>query len=200
MKSICAAGFVLVSICAIFASGELTRYSFFILIGAVMGAEGDIFLGISTRGKWFIMGLLSFLSGHILYIIAFLNGSAAYGNKTLFNIYEVAAIAALLLLFTFIGVKVKAKAGKMLPAILLYAAAISAMLVKAVSLSVIVAGNNRIPASICLISGAALFVLSDSLLSLRLFTKIRLKKMPWLCLASYFSAQVLIALSIYFLA
>ncbi|NLB36146.1 MAG: hypothetical protein GX824_02405 [Clostridiales bacterium] len=62
------------------------------------------------------------------------------------------------------------------------------------------AGNSRIPASICLISGAALFVLSDSLLSLRLFTKIRLKKMPWLCLASYFSAQVLIALSIYFLA
>jgi len=201
LKSICAAGFVLVCISAVFASGGFTAYSVFILAGAVMGAAGDVLLGISMKGIWFVLGLLSFLSGHILYIIAFINGSAIYGNSKILNVYEIAAIAALFMICILSGIKVKAKTGKMLPAVLIYAAAIVAMLVKAVSFSVILAGSrSEISACMCLIFGAVLFVLSDSLLSLRLFTGKRPNKMPWLCLASYFMAQVLIASSVYFIA
>ncbi len=196
-KSVCAVGFVLVCITAILANGIITQFSLLIFIGAFLGAVGDILLGISMKGVWFICGLLSFMSGHIFYIIAF----CTKGQGAVFSISEIAAIAALLVIGILAGYRIKFNAGKLLPAILFYAAAIVTMLVKAVSLSIAMLASDfsNLPAALCLTLGAAFFVISDTLLSLRLFAHISPKKAPWLCLTAYFTAQILIASSTYFI-
>ncbi len=47
-----------------------SHYALLILLGIALGALGDVFL-ISKNKKYFLLGMLSFLIGHLFYMIAF---------------------------------------------------------------------------------------------------------------------------------
>lgn len=51
---------------------SFTAINWFLIIALVFGLLGDISLMIGREGKWFMMGLGSFLIGHIFYIITYL--------------------------------------------------------------------------------------------------------------------------------
>ena len=48
----------------------LPRYYYFILLGLIFCLGGDVFLALKQE-KAFLFGLISFLLGHVFYVIAF---------------------------------------------------------------------------------------------------------------------------------
>jgi uncharacterized membrane protein YhhN len=69
-KPICSAGFLL----AAFAHTHVfeSAYTLIIAIGLVFAAAGDVLLIPKNNGPWFKAGVLSFLLGHVAYLVAFL--------------------------------------------------------------------------------------------------------------------------------
>ncbi|MFP4323909.1 MAG: lysoplasmalogenase [Anaerolineales bacterium] len=51
-------------------AGPDTTYGQLIFLGLLLGAAGDVFL-LSKAQVWFLAGLVSFLGGHIAYVVAF---------------------------------------------------------------------------------------------------------------------------------
>jgi len=58
-------------------SVNLNTLNWFLIIALIFGMLGDISLMIGREGKWFMIGLGSFLVGHIFYIITYLLLSAS---------------------------------------------------------------------------------------------------------------------------
>jgi len=56
---------------------NLLAINWFLVIALIFGMLGDISLMIGREGKWFMIGLGSFLVGHIFYIITYLLLSAS---------------------------------------------------------------------------------------------------------------------------
>ena len=50
----------------------LNKVNWLILIAVLFGGAGDIFLMLEGDEKWFMLGMVAFLLGHIFYIIAFM--------------------------------------------------------------------------------------------------------------------------------
>ena len=69
---------------AVFQPHPLSGYYGLILIGLVFCLGGDVFLALPQK-KMFLLGLVSFLVGHVFYVLAFLtvagiNGFAVFGT------------------------------------------------------------------------------------------------------------------------
>lgn len=176
-KPVATLGFIVASI----GHGALeSRYGQIVFLGLILGALGDVFLLGSGR-KAFIAGLVSFLLGHVAYVVAF---------GTLDVDLRAAAAVALPVAIFMLGIArwVFPHAPEMRLPIAAYMLVISLMLIVAIG-----AGAAGAPAIIPI--GATLFTVSDITVVRHRFVKAeasnRLVGLPM-----YYVAQLLIAWSI----
>jgi len=155
-------------------------YGYFILSGLCVSLVGDVFLMLPA--KYFKSGLLAFLAAQLLYILAFTRGQRALFFTPLLVILVYAGLVFLLL---YRGL------GRHRWPVLFYILAVSGMAWLAVCRYL----GHLDRGSLLAMSGALLFLVSDSLNAFNRFKK------PFgvahvLILGSYFAAQLLLALSI----
>jgi uncharacterized membrane protein YhhN len=147
-KSILSSLFVLT---VLVQSHPIPRYYHFLLAGLILCLVGDVFLALPQK-KMFLYGLFSFLSGHIIYSIAFL-----FLGKAVQDIWIVLLI--IMLVSGAVYFWLIPHLGSMKIPVLLYVVVISIMLVAAWS----VIGNLNLLASgrTMIVAGAFSFYLSD---------------------------------------
>lgn len=206
-KTICASLYIITGIIAIKLSGNTDSFAKMLMLGLIMSWFGDFFLHISAIPCQ-VIGGLSFFSAHIFYIIAyFYQLSASFPGSDFFTAYELIAFVFIIgVIITITEVK-HVNFGKAFFACFLYMCAITAMTVKAFSLSVrlvfsksIIAVKDPVAAAIVLSLGSLLFLLSDFSIAFLMFggqkKNYKLKKFNiW----TYFIGQLLLSMSIYFL-
>jgi len=125
---------------------------------------GDIILMFATNGElYFILGLISFLISHLLYIILFLK----QGNTTDYRksiIFWVAFILILMYLKNMLGF-LYPKLGDLKIPVTIYPLTVSTMLLMALKGYF----SWRKPENITILFGAIFFVMSDSILAINKF-------------------------------
>ena len=159
-----------------------SRYKWSIVAGLGCSAVGDAFLMV--QGGYFAAGLASFLVAHICYLWAFTHDSRLAGRKLPFLVWGVWGIVLVPLLWPGVPSSLR------IP-VLLYAVALLVMAAQAASR----AASRRDAAAILAAVGAALFVVSDSVLAFQRFRH----PLDWgriVVLGTYFGAQGGITLSV----
>ena len=217
-KMICSALFFSAGLLAMKISGnsaQTSPYTKYILWGLFLGWLGDMFLHLITDKIWvFGLGLFAFLGGHIFYIIAFQETiSQRYPDKSFFEWYEILAVAVLVGVI-LVYAAIKKKQGKlasgkiyMVIPVVMYAVTISAMLAKAFRFCIgewlwgMTDDNIMAMIFITVALGAVLFVLSDGSLGIILFAgQKKNRPLKIFNIATYFTAQILLASSIFFIS
>ncbi|MGF2412635.1 lysoplasmalogenase [Ferruginibacter sp.] len=136
-----------------------------LLTGLVFSWLGDMFLLFENKNAlFFIFGLAAFLTTHIFYIIYFLKVSSA--NISLLKKQPWLVVVIICYGVALVGFLYPHLGDLKIP-VIVYATVICSMLL--CSLHIFLKVNN--PANILYLLGAALFVLSDSLLALNKFNQ-----------------------------
>lgn len=132
-------------------SHPVLSYYRFLLIGLILCLCGDVLL-IFSRKKAFLLGLISFLLGHIFYVLAFFNVS-----QTGPAVWVVAVIVCVFSIGVFIWLR--PHLGSMMVPVILYIIVITSMVIGAGSVlfDTILPVNGRA----VVFTGAFLFYLSD---------------------------------------
>lgn len=195
-KMSCAVMYVVIGFLAAEASGGYNAYAALITTGAIFGALGDLTLNMDVNSNRFFVGLGSFLTGHIFYSASF---GLMLGKITELTPLKIFLTAAAAIVLSSILVAAGRKHGLLpknffLP-VLLYVFSITAMLGFSLSLAIAIGSVRNIGAAVCV---AAMFVVSDAVLALRTFARDRFSINRFVNPLTYFPAQVLIGLSIYF--
>lgn len=177
-KPLASLGFLVVAL----ASGALdSGYGRWILTGLVLSLLGDVLL-MFKQDSMFLAGLVSFLLGHISYVVAF----AVVGVSGVWA--GVATIGAMALAAVVIRWLMPHVDAEMRVPVLAYVAVISAMVVLAF-------GTRGAGATGLIVAGAVLFYLSDLFVARDKFVTPgfvnRLVGLPL-----YYAGQVLLALSV----
>ncbi len=178
-------------VCGIFARADAALFAP-LLAGLLFGVLGDFLLAAkNVREKrceklFFAGGIAAFAAGHIAYIVYFYR-LAPHGYLAPLS---AAAFAVAYVLVT--ATVCKFKYGVMLVPVSLYCFVVVYSFAAAVSAAV--AGT----AGVLVAVGAALFLVSDIVLSVYIFAPVRCRALGILNLAAYFPAQFLLALSILF--
>jgi len=157
--------------------------SVYVILALTGGFFGDTFL--MGSGVFFACGLLSFLAGHIFYILSYL--SAAPGLKAgpvylaALVLYAVYAVLACKFVMPSIDKKLRAGAAVYMAVLLLmsFCALLRFQFVPA-------------PRAAMTYAGSLLFVVSDSLLAYRVFVKQESENTGTLVMITYTAAQFLI--------
>jgi uncharacterized membrane protein YhhN len=150
--------------------------------GLLFSLAGDIWLMLP--GNRFLYGLVSFLLAHVCYIFAFLTHAPVRNFP--WALVPLAAIGAVILGYLWPGLSKGLR-----PAVSLYVAVIVAM----ASLAAARAMDSFCTGTLFAAVGALLFMASDTLLAVDRFRRpFRLSQAA--VLGSYFSGQLMIALSI----
>ena len=158
-----------------------SNYTRLIAIGLVFSLMGDICLVLPQDR--FLHGLASFLVAQVCYAWAFAAGASVRGFVWI--ALAVALVGVAVLRYLWPGLP-----GRMRPAVIVYIAAILTMAALAVGRALEMATPMRLAAA----AGALLFVVSDATLAINRFRQpFRLAQA--VVLATYFAAQLLIALS-----
>jgi uncharacterized membrane protein YhhN len=160
------------------------RYYYFLISGLILCLVGDVFLALPQK-KMFLYGLFSFLSGHIIYIFAFLSLSKPGPGLwiVLLTVMLVSGVFYYWLAPYLVSMR--------LP-VLMYVVVISIMIVAAWS----VTGNlDLLPSGrIMIVAGAFSFYLSDMFVARdRFYKKEFLNRLAGLPL--YYTGQFLLAFS-----
>jgi uncharacterized membrane protein YhhN len=163
-------------------AGVPKRYYFGMLAGLAFSALGDAFL--MQKHDFFIAGLTSFLVAHLCYLWAFTSESRLGWKRMPLLIYGAMGAALVVWLWPHIP-------GALRAPVALYAATISIMAAQAAIRALISPNQGTLLAAI----GAALFVISDSVLAIGRFGY-RFEHGGTVLLVCYFSAQAALALSV----
>lgn len=144
-------------------SDKFTTLRYTVVAALLLSWLGDIFLLLEPRSPvYFMAGLGSFLLAHIAYIFFFLWARAGQNRKKSWNIKTITGVTIYAgALFFFLNPRL----GALKLPVFLYALVISVMLICALHAFAISARK----AGWWCISGAALFVLSDSVLAVNKF-------------------------------
>lgn len=170
-----------------------TTYTALIIVGLVFSLAGDVLL-IFPSSRAFMAGLVAFLCAHLIYIAAFMHLQI---SRELGSNKEAELLAAVVLAILAAGVYslLRPKLGKMGLPVMVYMAAISVMMHRALAVAFVYQGAPQMP--LLIVAGALLFYLSDGILAVNRF---RLEgQMPHgslLCLSTYYTGQLLLALSV----
>lgn len=202
---ICSSGFVAIGVLSVFIAGNSSNYAITMLIGLCFGWVGDYFLHAKPTKIYFAIGFLSFLFGHIVYIVAYSNAlSVISPDYVKFNATEILMIVLLLSSAFFIMKMLKIKFGAIVMKIgaAVYSVIITYMFIRAASLGFcyyLTATENGVWGFLALTIGAFLFILSDATLAIIKFGGNK-KNYPLKVfnIVTYFSGQVLLASSILF--
>jgi len=167
--------------------GSLVQGLFY--IGLIFGVIGDILLLNGHVKKWFLAGLVSFVIGHIFYILGFVLNA-----KWVFWGTELAAIFVFVCLYCGILVLglIKRNNTEWMPPVVLYLWIIAAMVVSAINFDLEYHKGSSYSATL----GSFLFFVSDSILCVNKFllpNKFPLWLATTLILGFYYPAQGLIA-------
>jgi uncharacterized membrane protein YhhN len=160
-------------------------YTLFIIIGLLFCLGGDVFLAL-PQDRMFLFGLISFLLGHVCYVIGFV-WIAGPSKMTLIGIIVTMVLGGL------IYVWLKPHLGTMKKPVIAYILVISFMFTGAWS----VLGMQQQPfmARLLIFAGAASFYISDIFVARdRFFKNAFINRL--LGLPLYYVAQFMIALSI----
>lgn len=185
-------GFISVAIIGYCAKPHNTLYFCIVCFALMFGFCGDVLLGIKEvapqfKSRLVVLGMLYFAIGHIFYLFAFVH-TAGFNAVPL----TVGIFAAVFAFFMVKALKMKAD-GKMriimslYYGVLLYQAAAAGFLLY----------KRPCTATIIAFVGAVLFVMSDTFLSFLYFTPVK-RKNVWVTLelSTYYSAQILLAMSV----
>jgi uncharacterized membrane protein YhhN len=178
----------LLLLCAILTAPRLISktYGFTIAFGLLFAAAGDLFLMLP--GDYFLAGLICFLITHCIYIYALCHNTKFAGNKLVFVIFTVFAIAIIAGLWTSLPNAMK------IP-VVIYAIALAVMAAQAFSRAISMPPETTSRYSAWLAAAGGLFFMaSDTLLAFnRFYTPIPLAGF-WV-LSTYYTAQFLFARS-----
>ena len=160
-------------------------YYYWLLAGLIFCLGGDVFLALPQK-PMFLVGLISFLLGHVLYVCGFLS---------LVSISAWVQVSTLVVICISTGVFIwlKPHLGSMLGPVIVYILVISLMLIGALAVfnSDGIAARGRL----LVVTGATLFYLSDLFVARNRFVKKeyvnRLVGLPL-----YYTGQYLLALSV----
>jgi len=156
-------------------------YKTMILIGLGLSLMGDIFLMLPRER--FIAGLVSFLTAHVFFIVAFTSNGGPFWNW----IY----LAPVFVYFSLLSNVLLKHTGKMTLPVVVYSLVILFFLWQAAGRY----GFQPDMLTACGLFGAILFVLSDSLLAYNKFVK-PIKWAPGILMILYWSALYFLALSV----
>lgn len=199
-KMICSTSFVM---CAVFASlyrGSFSAYAILMLAGFVMSWLGDLFLAFSLKGKMFILGLLSFLAAHIMYLLSFTKAISRISGSMRFKVYEFVISASIFVICVLVKHFAKIKLSEMAIPVALYAVVISFMLSRSLRLAVELMSGGRTAEAIITALGSVLFVVSDAVLVFIIFKGKNDKITQGMNLVTYYLAQIFLAGTIIFVA
>lgn len=188
-------GFISVAVVGYGLNPVDTYYFGLVCFALLFGFFGDVLLGIKEiapkfRGKLIPLGTLYFLAGHVFYVFAF---AAKSGFEPM-----AAIVGALGAVFSLAMMKIlKMKINGKLKAVLVFYYGI---LVCKVAAAQFCFADEGSVSSLAALVGSVLFLISDSCLSLLYFTPVK-KKNRWVAaeLTTYYSAQILLALSVAFM-
>jgi uncharacterized membrane protein YhhN len=160
-------------------------YTLFIIIGLLFCLGGDVFLALPQE-RMFLFGLVSFLLGHVCYVIGFI-WIAGPSNMTLIGAIVTIVLSGLVYIW------LKPHLGTMKKPVIAYILVISFMFISAWS----VLGMPRQPfmARLLVFAGAACFYISDIFVARDRFLKNAFVN-RLLGLPLYYLAQFMIAFSI----
>lgn len=191
LKGAAAACFVIVGV-----TGYLTKttdsFGLKLMIGLIFGMVGDILLNLrfvvgEAKGqKVFLLGIVSFLVGHILYLAALIPLTGHVGACVCIG----GVIAAMLLAYIFKTMDVK-PAFKIFG--VFYLGAVIIMTVIAVDVAIVMQNIRSIEYAI----GAVLFMVSDIVLIFNTFSGKTKFSMRIANLSLYYIGQMMIALCLY---
>ena len=137
-----------------------SKFSLFILLGLMASIAGDSFLMFTQHAPiFFLLGLGSFLIAHLFYITAFIKK----GNRPQIKLPVLVPI--LIYLSAFIYYLLPDLPGDFKIPVIIYGCVISTMLLLSIS-------RNAMTRSKTLALGAALFVLSDSIIAIGKFKEL----------------------------
>jgi uncharacterized membrane protein YhhN len=158
----------------------------FLFIGVALGFFGDFFL-LSKKQRYFILGLISFLLGHIFYILYTLLNFRIQINPVWFGVVTVAYLLVFYCFWRFFEKFLK----EMKLPVLFYLGVI--LLMSFISTLRFATFPSSLSALVFFI-GSLCFVFSDTVLAKQMF----IKKRPydeWWVMGSYILAQFLIVYS-----
>lgn len=191
LKGLAAACFVIIGVLGYF-NNPTDSFGQKIMIGLIFGMIGDILLNlrfvvVEDKGqKVFLIGIVSFLVGHILYLTALL----PLTDHTVACVCIGAVLAAALLIYIFKTMDVK-MAFKIFG--IFYLGAVIIMTVTAIDVALV---NQSVRSIECAI-GAVLFMLSDIVLIFNTFSGKTKFSMRITNLSLYYIGQVMIALCLF---
>ncbi len=193
MKMLCAGMYFCTGLLAAIAGSTITLYTALLLAGLLFGVLGDFFLSYRNE-KYFLLGVIFFALGHVVYSIAFLTAGE---YKALPYIIPVAVFAVVSALVLFAVAKAKLSLGKLQLPLLIYAAVLFFFFACAVTKGVLACKAGNFFFGLVLIAGALLFIASDLMLGVQI-GGVKLPKLLRHAVSyTYFPAQTLFALSIF---
>jgi uncharacterized membrane protein YhhN len=157
-------------------------YKVLIITGLFFSLAGDVFLMLK-KSDLFIQGLSAFAAAHLVYLIAIVNDIGFQ-----FNIYVFTPIIIFQTLFLW---KIQSHLGSKKKYVLIYVFIIIVLLWQAISRATIITNEFYLLAAL----GILLFTISDSVLAYNKFVR-NLRFAQIIILTTYYSAQILLALSI----
>lgn len=161
---------------------------------------GDVFLHVYPKlGSEIVnyaLGGISFLAGHVLYIVSFTNAERGFAFAENILVFQLAAAAVLCavinILMRFFGLKL----GKFSIPVAVYSFALMIMVVKAVTIGFCMQKTGGIISSAAIGIGAVLFAASDIVLASDFFTGGKDIKKKKANLILYYGGQMLLAFSL----
>lgn len=205
-KMICSTAFVSIGVLSILIADNKTTYAIMMLVGLAFGWLGDYFLHAKPTNTYFGLGLVSFMVGHIAYIACYIRTLPVIApGYNMFNVVEITAIIALLVIAVVLAHKFKVQfSTKLLKiGVVAYTFVLILMFIKATSLGVnycLTGASDGIFAAVVLTLGSLCFVLSDGSLGIILFGgQKRNKPLKVFNIVTYFAGQAMLASSILFI-
>jgi len=163
----------------------LPEYFRFILIGLILCLAGDVFLALPGE-KTFLWGLISFLLGHVAYVLGFV-------SVTGLDPYRAVEALIVLGLSFWVYIRLRPYLGPMKGPVALYVFVITAML--AAALGLLSTPGLNLKGAIMGAVGAACFYLSDVFVARDRFLRQRFFN-RLLGLPLYYAGQFLLAFSV----
>lgn len=203
LKTFCSSLFLVAAAMSMVIAKNTSTYALLILGGLIMSWIGDFLLHVNPKTIYFLFGVTSFFCGHVFYIAAYFNiQRARFPQAPMFSSAETIAIVVIVISALCAAPFLSIKPGKNTIPAVIYSCILATMTVKAVSLAVKIGISGTafcIPAAVFLAVGAINFLLSDTTLSVIYFSPH--KNFPLKCfnMATYYIAQMLIAMSILFI-
>ncbi len=194
IKMLCAFMYLATGVLSAVALYRVTLYSLLILTALIFGILGDFFLSYK-EDRYFPVGILFFALGHIVYSVTFL---LVGEMRAIDYIVPVLILTMIMFIPIVFIIKVKIDLGKLEIPILIYGLILLFFFVCGVTKGIIAIRAGNLSFGLCMILGASLFIASDIMLGLKSGGMELPEILRHAVTYTYFPAQTLFALSIYF--